>query len=235
MNQSQAKTCEVHLWKYCLLDPVSKISMDWFSVAEKEAIAMRGSYAQRMQFIRVHAFLKKVLERYTHQPADQIHLMNGLNGKPTVICDHFHPPFFFNLSYRHDYALLAISNESRVGVDVEKVEEMEDFFPFLTDHFSQNEQKMILTEDSELRQLSLLYTLWAMKEAVVKSLAIGLPRKLSKYDLSTFLDQPMGIQQFDPTHFWRIETIPLAENYRAAVAVRAAEANVKIVDYASAT
>lgn len=232
MNQSQAKTPEVHLWKYCLLDPVPEISIDWFSLEEKEAIAKRDSYAQRTQFIKVHAFLKKVLERYTRQPANQIHFINGLYGRPMIKCDHFHPPFFFSLSYRHDYSLLAVANESCVGVDVERIEEIEDFFPFLTDNFSQNEQKRILAEESERQQLSLLFALWTMKEAVVKSLAIGLPRKLSKYDLSFFLDQPIGIQKFDPTHFWRIELIPIAEKYKAAIAMRGTEANIKTFDYA---
>ena len=233
MNQSQAKPREVHLWKYCLLDPVPEISMDWFSEEEKEAIAKRESYAQRIQFIRVHAFLKKVLERYTRQPANQIHLVSGRYGKPMIKCDHFHPPFFFSLSYRQDYSLLAISNESCVGVDVERIEEIEDFFPFLNDNFSLKEQKRILAEESERQQLSLLYALWTMKEAVVKSLAIGLPRKLSKYDLSFFLDQPIGLQQFDPTHFWRIELVPVAERYKAAIAMRASEVDVKTFDYAT--
>lgn len=231
MNQSQVKGREVHLWKYCLLDSVPEISMDWFSVEEKEAIAKRDSYAQRMQFIRVHAFLKKVLQRYTGQPADQIHFVTGAHGRPMIKCDHFHPPFFFSLSYRHDYSLLAISNESCVGVDVERIEEIDDLFPFLNDNFSLGEQKIILGEESEQLQLSLLYALWTMKEAVVKSLAIGLSRKLSKYDLSFFLDQPIGLQQFDPTHFWRIELVPVAERYKAAIAIRAREANIKTFDY----
>lgn len=231
MNQPLDKKCEVHLWKYCLLDKAPEISMDWFSPQEKEAISKRDSYEQRMQFIRVHAFLKKVLERYTRQPPEQIHLASGLYGRPLIKCDHFHPPFFFSLSYRRDYSLLAISNESCAGVDVEKIEEIDDFFPFLLDNFSQNEQRIILAEDSEQQQLSLLYALWTMKEAVVKSLAIGLPRKLNKYDLSFFLNEPIGLQKFDPSHFWRIELIPMAKNYKAALALRASNVNVKTFEY----
>ena len=231
MNQPQDKTCEVHLWKYCLLDSVPAISMDWFSPEEKEAIGKRSSYDQRMQFIRVHAFLKKVVERYTRQPPEQIHLENGLNGKPIIKCDHFHPPFYFSLSYRNDYSLLAISNESCIGVDVEEIEEIDDFFPFLLDNFAQSEQRIILAEDSEQQQLSVLYALWTMKEAVVKSLAIGLPRKLNKYDLSYFLDEAIGLQKFDPSHFWRIELIPMAKNYKAAMALRASDVNVKTFEY----
>lgn len=205
--------------------------MEWFSREEKEAIGKRSSYDQRMQFIRVHAFLKKVIERYTRQPPEEIHLVSGLGGKPMIKCDHFHPPFFFSLSYRHDYSMLAISNESCIGVDVEEIEEINDLFPFLLDNFSQNEQRLVLAEGTEQKQLSLLYALWAMKEAVVKSLAIGLPRKLNKYDLSFFLDQPIGLQNFDPTHFWRIELIPLAKNYKAAMALRASDVNVKTFQY----
>src|SRR5690242_15417524 len=114
MKQLRAKTREVHLWKYRLLDSVPEISMGWFSAEEKEAIAKRSTYEQRLQFIRVHAFLKKVLERYTYQAPDQIVLSSGLNGRPEIKVAHFHPPFFFSLSYRHDYSLLAISNEPYV-------------------------------------------------------------------------------------------------------------------------
>jgi len=231
MKDSPDKTCEVHLWKYHLPDPVPEISMNWFSMEEKEAIAKRGKYEDRVRFFRVHAFLKKALGQYTFLPPEQIHLAKGVYGKPFINCDHVHPPFFFSLSYRLNHALLAISNEIYVGVDVEKVEEIDDFFPFLLNHFAANERKIILAAESGQRQQSLLYTLWTMKEAVVKSLAIGLPRKLNKYDLSFFLDEPFGAQKFDPLHVWRIETIPVGESYKAAIALRARNVNIQSFEY----
>ncbi|HKB43324.1 MAG TPA: 4'-phosphopantetheinyl transferase superfamily protein, partial [Chitinophagaceae bacterium] len=113
-----------------------------------------------------------------------------------------------------------------------EVKPMEDFFHFMVDHFSKEERKWILNEKTERRQLSMLYTFWTMKEALVKSLAVGLSDSLKKYEVLSFLRKPLGNTTFNsPDNSWCIDRVPIAKNYKAAVALKAEKMNRRIFDY----
>ncbi len=226
-----SRVCDVHLWKYCLQNPVSEVSLALLSAEEKEVMRRMSRYEDRKQYMLVHSFLKRVLESYLHLPPDEIEFAEGVNGKPILKCNHSHPPLHFSLSYRHDYALLAISSEPCIGVDVEEVKPIENIFHFMTDHFSRDERKRILIEKTEKRQLSILFTFWAMKEALIKSLSVGFSGSIKKYEVLSFLKKPLGLPDFDLANNWWIDTVPIAKNYKAAFALKAGKVNTKIFEY----
>jgi 4'-phosphopantetheinyl transferase len=221
----------VHLWKYCLQKPVREFPVSILSADERHVLTRLAHHDDRKEYFQVHVFLKRVLELYTHLPPEELQLVKGENGKPELKCKHHHPPFYFSLSYCHDYALLAISGEPCVGVDVEEVQPLEHFHPFVASHFSRNERKRILKESTKQRQLSVLYTFWSMKEAYLKSIAIGLSGPIRKYDTKPFLEKPLGVPRFDQGHEWFIDRIPVAKNYRAAFALRGSRVSTRIFDY----
>lgn len=222
--------CNVHLWRYDLQDPVPEVSMDWFSDDDKSLIASRRSLKDRMQYIYVHAFLKNVLAMYTHQPPNQVQLVIGARGKPALKYSHPHPPFHFSLSYRQGYAVLAIANEASLGVDVEEISEVDSFDSFLDDYFSPDEEQQIRRAKTWEETLTLVYTLWTMKEAMVKALGKGV-NDMRRYDVSPFLDIPLNVPGFDPGNYWIVEAIPAAKNYIAALAVRANKIHCTTLHY----
>lgn len=205
--------------------------MSWFSPDEKLELARLAQYHDRKEYILVHAFLKKVLERYIHLPPDQIRFESQQNGKPFLKCNHTHPPLYFSLSYRNEYALLAVSGEPCFGVDVEEVKQVENLIPFLVAHFSKREREIILAEKTEANQLSMLFTLWTMKEALVKALGTGLSDTIRKYEVLPFLKEPLGDPVSDLSNQWCVDQIPIAKNYKAALALRSKIVNRKVFEY----
>ncbi|MBI1767603.1 MAG: hypothetical protein HYR67_04420 [Bacteroidetes bacterium] len=70
-----------------------------------------------------------------------------------------------------------------------------------------------------------------MKEAFVKSLAVGLSDSIKKYEVLSFLKKPFDNPDFDSTKNWCVDRIPITKNYKAAFALKADKVNSKIFDY----
>jgi 4'-phosphopantetheinyl transferase len=205
-------------------------SHDCLSKEEQGRSARLRRYEDRARFNKAHTFLKNVLRRYTHLPPEEIQFVPGLNGKPVLQCRHLHPPVYFNLSYQEDYALLAISNSPFIGADVESIKPIRNILTFASDYFSPQEEKQIFEPLSRAGQLSMVYTFWTMKEALIKALATGFIEPVKKYDLSSFLYEPCQKLPFD-TYDWHISRIPIRRNYKAAIAVRSEKVNYCVFDY----
>lgn len=91
-------------------------------------------------------------------------------GRPYIESD-----IDFNISHSGDIILCALSKNSRVGVDVEKVELLDiiDFEPILSDW----EQQEIRLSDHSLNRL---YEIWTIKESLVKAIRRGLSIPLNE-------------------------------------------------------
>ena len=227
--QVSPKESDVHLWKYCLTK--AEISTDCLSKEEQSRSARLLRVEDRERFNKVHAFFKNVLRHYIHLPPEEIQFAAGLNGKPYLRNDHLHPPVYFNLSYRGNLALLAISNSPFIGVDVELIKPISDISIFAANYFSKQERKKIAEQVTKAKQLSLVYSFWTMKEALIKSLAIGFEKPIKKYDLSSFLKEPCHKPNFDSGNSWHISRVPVEKNYRAAMAVRAEKVSCLVMAY----
>src|SRR5258706_803101 len=152
------KECEVHLWKYCLTKAESEISIRCLSKEERSRSARLLRDEDRERYNKVHTFLRKVLQQYTHLPPEEMKFVAQRNNKPVLHSDHLHPPVNFSLSYRGNYALLAISNSPFIGVDVERIKPVNAISSFADNYFSPAERKKINEPVTRASQLSLLYT-----------------------------------------------------------------------------
>jgi 4'-phosphopantetheinyl transferase len=222
------KSGEVHVWR-CKLSVWRRGCLSLLSIEEKEQWLRFISDDDRRRYALAHASLRIILERYTKIPADQIEFTKGLHGKPqlkTVTA----PPVYFNLSYRNEYALVAVSLTNFIGVDVESTKDVDLLPSFVDDYFAAEEKQKVLEFEDELDRLDMLSTLWAMKEALVKAKSTGVAESLNQYDLSPFLNKPKSKPHFDGPNTWHIQQIAVADNYKAACAVRCEKARFKIFD-----
>jgi 4'-phosphopantetheinyl transferase len=87
------------------------------SEGEKERAARFHFAADRDRFIAAHGCLRDVLSRYLPCEPDQFHFSTNSHGKPAVDGQRVE----FNLSHSGDFTLIAIAQECRVGVDVERI------------------------------------------------------------------------------------------------------------------
>lgn len=81
----------------------------------------------------------------------------------------------FNISHANDFTILAISDTSSVGIDIEKTQNID--FKHFEAHLSESELAQVSQHPDSY---SLFYRLWTQKEAFIKAVGIGLNVSLNK-------------------------------------------------------
>jgi 4'-phosphopantetheinyl transferase len=231
-NMGLERSC-VHLWKYAINhEPVDTFrATAILSPTELTRINRLALKDDREKLTRIRICLRNILSHYTHLPPQCIQFVRGPHQKPMIKADHSQPPVYFNVSYRKDYALIGISNNAVLGIDIEEVKPIP-LTPFINHYFSVAEQQKIMATRKKESRLALLYTFWAMKEALLKALTIGLNASLKDYDLSEFLQRPFHFPEFDKENRWFIRNMSVSKSYKAALAVRSPQVNLQVLDYA---
>ena len=86
----------------------------------------------------------------------------------------------FNVSHAADVALIALTGDSALGVDVEEVRPIADLLAIASRFFTSAEVETITTVSSEERDLA-FFLCWTRKEAFSKALGDGLTFGLDRY------------------------------------------------------
>lgn len=227
-------TDELHLWKKYGLSNSSLHTSDHkaiLSPEEQERTKRFLCKKDRIRYQSAHLFLREVLSRYIYIPPEDIQFVSGLNGKPFLKDGQFPHSVYFNLSYRKNCALLGISNTGHLGIDIEKISDIDHIPTFAVNYFSFEEQQRIFGKEKKAEQLASLFTFWTMKEALIKSLGMGFSVPLTEYNLCPFLNQPLNNPDFDRSNNWNISTVFVDDNYKAAYAIRSGQVDIKFYEY----
>jgi 4'-phosphopantetheinyl transferase len=164
------------------------------------AARFRTADLQR-RYLRSHAALRAILACYTEARLD--FAVSG-NGKPFLPAS---PHVKFNLSHSREMALVAVTLEVEVGVDVEWIRPMPDYRDIAERFFPPSQSAQVTDEADFFRR-------WTRLEAVVKACGTGI----------------YGIAE-EPAGDWTIEELPVAPGYSAAVAAPRAGMRVTMNDF----
>lgn len=158
-----------HCWR-ARLGPVPLASLALLSAAERERHG-RFLYAEAAQaYVAAHIFLRTVLSRYAGQPPAALALSTDTRQKP-ILADVQN--LWFNLSYRAQWALLAVSNHGEVGVDVEEMRPVAGAAA-LVDYLFSPAERVVLQTARPAAWRKLFYAIWTRKEAWAKCSGMGL-------------------------------------------------------------
>lgn len=228
----QQKTV-VHIWKYDLnstkLD-LSEIQKS-LSVEETDRANRFFNLQDRKRYILVHYFLRDILSKYQNIPKEAIEFYKDIHQKPFLKQKVNELPLYFNLSYRENYAVLALSNSDFLGVDIEKIKTLENIKNFIITFFSDEEQQLILQPPTEPERLSILFRFWTIKESIIKALGVGFELPLINYNVSDFIKNTSAYPHFDIDHKWYIYPIEINETYQASFAIKTNTLNYSIFNY----
>ena len=130
-------------------------------------------------------FLHAVLGHYAGQPPAVLALGVDARQKPILTSG---PPLWFNLSYRAGWALLAISNQGEVGVDVEEIRPVTGAENLVCQLFSSAEHA-VLHEAKGAAWWALFYAIWTRKEAWAKMLGMGLALPFAGFSVAQQRDE----------------------------------------------
>ena len=145
-------------------------------------------------------FDHKVLENLQYTGHGRPHLPGGID---------------FNISHSGDYMLCAVTNEMRVGIDIEQINPVE--FSDFTDLMSEDQWRTIRASANPLKAF---FTFWAIKESIIKADGRGLSIPLN--DIIITKDTA-----FYETR-WYLQELNIDEGYCASLASNYENARVNL-------
>ena len=161
----------VHIWKIDL-NKLSKLDNDcrkFLSAAELFRIDACASLQQRQKFICTRFILRTLLSRYLGRAPQEISLIQVLRGKPELQ----DPNIQFNLAHSNSTLLLAFCNDSRIGIDLEKLRLRLRMNAVAQRCLAESEFSIFKDLNHE-EKLVFFYQRWTLKEALLKAWGEGL-------------------------------------------------------------
>ena len=136
--------------------------------------------------------IRKFVSSKLEIPWSNIILSRSEKGRP-YLENSLQAPFTnvdFNVAHQGDWVVLAAELGPNVGVDVMKVEkasnkDTSEFFRLMRRQFTSEEWIDIKSPIDEDGQLSVFYRHWCLKEALVKSIGIGIGFDLQRISFET--------------------------------------------------
>lgn len=190
--------------------------------AEERARANRFvSPLHRRRSIVAHGVMRDILGSACGIEPSAISLGVEPEGKPFVVAEG-RPAPFFNLTHSEDWAALALSWDSPVGIDIEAIRPLAE--NVAERFFSPRERSDLATLDAATA-LRRFYALWTCKEALLKATGWGLTIPLDSFDVVFDGGTPRLARFEESTALqgaWDLVAFAPAAGLAGAVAARAA-------------
>jgi 4'-phosphopantetheinyl transferase len=129
-------------------------------------------------FVTTRGILRNLLSHYTGLPADKLQIESNLQGKP-FLTDPSALPLQFNVSHTAGMALLAVTIDHPVGIDVETTSRTINASDIAIRYFS-SQESAYLTAISPDQRLQAFLTYWTCKEAYLKMRGTGISGGLAQ-------------------------------------------------------
>jgi len=196
--------------------------------SERERAARFVFDIHRRRFVAARAGLRRVLGLCLDRDPAGLAFDYTDRGRPSLRLAA-HPDFDFNLAHSGNLALVALSSR-RVGVDVERLREMENALAIARRFFSPREVGALkrLAEDARAQGF---FNAWTRKEAVIKAVGTGLAAleetevSLRPGEIPAVLSGPGGAKA------WQLFHLEPSPGFVGAVAVQAAAPPVRLTTW----
>ena len=180
------------------------------------------SDAKYREYIVTRGLLRQVLTSMAGLDIAGVDFLDGEHGKPCLDSRVAGETIAFNVSHSHGLALVALTPEGRLGVDLEKIRPEVDWLPLARRYFSGTEFRALDEFPEDLR-LKAFFTCWTRKEAFVKALGAGVAYGLKEFDVSIDPDEAYAALTLrrpdEDAARWLIKNIPVPGNHVAALAL----------------
>ncbi len=223
---------EVHIWRVSLQqqqDVVARHRM-LLSPEEKQRSTRFHFEKDKRRYTVARGSLRTILSGYIRRSPDELRFDTGRYGKPFLAGLGEAEELGFNLSHCEDLALIAVTSGRSVGVDVEKIREMQDLSLILNRFFTAAERELVDSFPGEERTAAFL-ALWVRREAAAKARGLNLSAALSKINLPLY---PLGegICIEEPDHrTWFIQDLKLDPYHVGAVCVEGKNCSLVIREF----
>jgi len=213
---------QVDVWRVSISDfaPDSVRWMESILSAEEIKRADRFHFqADRHRFVVSHTSLRDILSRYLYRSPQDIEFATGEHGKPVIFPQS---QLDFNLSHSGDFALIAIAQGRKVGVDVEKHRvDME--YEKIAQRFFSDKEKSELRELPDDQKITGFFNCWTRKEAYIKAHGLGLLLPLEDFDVLIAPNEPAVLLATRPdseeASRWTLLSLHVSSDHTGAVSI----------------
>ncbi|HEX9840754.1 MAG TPA: 4'-phosphopantetheinyl transferase superfamily protein [Anaerolineales bacterium] len=186
------------------------------------------------RFIAAHGCLRDILARYHHWEPGQLNFSTNDHGKPALSINSSERKMDFNLSHSNDYALVAVTWEHKVGIDLERIRQGISAQVIARQYFSRSEFAELLALPSEQREIG-FFNCWTRKEAYIKAQGLGLSLPLDSFDVSVGPNEPVILRATRPdpqeAAHWVLLSLEVSPDYAAALAVEGQDLEFRFWDW----
>lgn len=223
---------EVHVWRARLDQPWSWTMEEALSRADRERADRFRFESDRRRFCVARAAMRLILGRYLKMKPGRLQIEPGKCGKP-YLTEPKTAHLRFNLSHSHRLALLAVTTEREIGIDVEYMRP-----DFVTDEvaehfFSRAEVEQFRAVPFEAKTEA-FFKCWTRKEAYIKARGEGLYCPLDQFDVSFRPGDPCALldSRVEPHEVsrWSFEELFAEPGYAVALAVEGKWSRIKLWD-----
>jgi phosphopantetheinyl transferase len=155
-------------------------------------------------------------------------------GKPELAA----VPLQFNVSHSGDWALIAVTQAPRVGVDLECLRPLDDVDALARTSLSARELA-VYHDLPRVERHQAFFNAWTRKEAVIKGSGTGLSRPLADCEVTFAPGQPIQLLQVDGDRDaaagWSLFALEPLPGYLGAVAVERPDARLARWEWPDAT
>lgn len=222
----------VDVWRIFLnlqVDSV-KLAESTLSVDEARRAARFHFPKDRDHFIAAHGILRQIVGRYLHCNPRELTFSVNQYGKPALVNSDLE----FNLSHSGNFALLAVTQNRKVGVDVECIRQGISSHVIAQQYFSKAEVAELQSLPMEQRETA-FFTCWTRKEAYIKAQGLGLSLPLESFDVSLTPGQPAVLRATRPdpqeAARWTLLSLYVDPKYGGSLAVEGRDLDFRLWDW----
>jgi 4'-phosphopantetheinyl transferase len=222
---------EVHVWLVRADDGGLCLACceNLLSAAERERAARFKFEKDRRLYTAAHAALRSILAGYMNVPAGGLEFESGRHGKPRLAPTLAGDKLEFNLSHSHEVALIAVTREKEIGVDVERVREDFAFAEVAERYFTAKEVSALRALPGGLQRRA-FYQCWTSKEAFLKARGVGLSGELDEVEIVLAGEGPVQVKSTLPG--WYLSELNPCDGYVGAVVLEGDESDLRCFQWA---
>lgn len=180
----------------------------------------------KRHFIVCRSVLRRLLGTCVGCDAREVDFEYGEHGKPSLK-QASGPPVQFSVSHSADQALIAITADRQVGVDIEQQDPSVRILKLAQRFFSAREAAELQSLAAG-DQLAGFYRGWTCKEAYLKATGFGLSFPLNKFSVSLNPHQPAKlievVDQPEELNRWQLLSLDPLQDFAAAILFEATSA-----------
>jgi len=211
------KKGDVHVWKLVLDDSIDQGEQATLSNSEVLKINRLRNQQHRAYAVSMRSQLRQLISRYLYINPGVIQFEKAEFGKPYIIDS----ALSFNVSHSDSRALVAMTLDQEVGIDIENWRYLDNLEGLVSRNFSNNEQQQWLNIAEQQRE-STFFQIWTCKEAFIKATGRGLGMGVSRCGFS--LTQPNNLLEcpveYGKASDWSCFPLDMGEKVSASVMLR---------------